>query len=146
MRCLPTLLQGVAPSAHGVLVICKLTFFCLRSRNWTRAKSAASRRPRSDAARANETTCSGSIGARYRESLVKWAFRSACPQTFKKVIHAAQSKRSSDNIKKLQARQDAARQKSAAVMAISRTNRRRQRIDSEKGIQKRVPPRSLLCS
>ena len=33
---------------------------------------------------------------------------------FKKVIHAAQSKRSSDNIKDLYARQDAARQKSAA--------------------------------
>ena len=49
--------------------------------------------------------------ARHRDDLEKSGIDTV--EKFKKVIHAAQSKRSSDNIKKLESRQDKARQKSA---------------------------------
>ena len=58
------------------------------------------------------------VFARHRDDLEKSGIDTV--EKFKKVIHAAQSKRSSDNIKKLEARQDKARQKSAAQTPTKR--------------------------
>ena len=58
------------------------------------------------------------VFARHRDDLEKNGIDTV--EKFKKVIHAAQSKRSSDNIKKLEARQDKTRQKSAAEASTQR--------------------------